>query len=339
LTLVFGSVIRSAGLTIEGDPIAVGAAQQQARAPEKQSPAAQARANRYGTRRSTARNSAPESAPGKPEAGAALEGNSLQLVKDKAGEAATASTEYAKTATQNLKRYGDELIEQLDEDLAPITNHLPEPAQNFLARGGWWVILAGCGVIILLWIRSLAHRLGGKVKKVRKKGKKKKRRNVGVESLKENLSWVGKGFTDQGPQQILVKGNAARLRLVILSMGNRTGGELNAEMSDQVLDWIKTGMAHIATYDQPGVRIWPDFYSADGFLSSLTNLVTIPEPPGMKSHWVLVGGRVKMGRVAINVGLALHCEEPNNLRMVKIRGEHWENALSIAPTPELARYR
>jgi hypothetical protein len=206
-----------------------------------------------------------------------------------------------------------------------------------LAKGGWWVILGGCAFIALLWVRSLLRRLGGGLRK--KPGRKKRRmKKVGFK-LKENLAWIGKGFTEEGPRQITVNGLPAHLRLVILSMGNRSSGELSEEMADRVLDWIKTDLAQVASYDQPGVRLWPPFYSADGFASNLANNVPIPEPPGVKSHWVLVAGRAKMGRVLINVGLAFYAEEANSLRLIKVRGERWLKVIGVTEAPALAGRR
>ena len=175
---------------------------------------------------------------------------------------------------------------------------------------------------------------------LRRRPKKKKGRKKGKgPRLKENLGWIGKGFTDEGPEQFTVKGIPARLRLIILSMGNRTTGELSEEMSDRVLDWIKPGSAQIAAFDQPAVRVWPPFYSPDGFASNVLANVPLPEPPGMKSQWVLVAGRVKMGRVVINVGMALSASEPNSLRLIKVRGENWLNVLGVTATASLARWR
>jgi hypothetical protein len=333
LSLVLGSVLQSAGLTLEGPPVAVTPPGQQAAAQAR--PAGGRMRQLRGQKRNVARGSGQgvEAAGQTPE-----EQNSLHLLEKKVESATGISTEYAKNAAGNLKDYADSQLEQLEEDLAPVTKRLPEPVQNFLARGGWWVVLGICAFIVLLWLRSILHRLGRGITKARRPKKKARTKDAGLR-LKENLGFIGTGFTEGGPQEFTVNGLPARLRLVVLSMANRTGGELSEEMADRVLDWIKTGFAQVASYDQPGVRVWPPFYSPDGFAAALAANIRIPEPAGMKSHWVQVAGRVKMGRVGINVGLLMYTPEPSNLRLIKVRGERWLNVLGVAQSPEFAGRR
>ncbi len=119
-----------------------------------------------------------------------------------------------------------------------------------------------------------------------------------------------------------VKRLPARLRLVILSLGTRHTGELTEDMADRVLDWIKPGLAAVASHESPAVRVWPPFYSAEGFATAVAANVPIHEPKGMKSHWVLAAGQVKMGRTIIYVGLAVYTEEASSLRMIRVKGEH-----------------
>jgi hypothetical protein len=154
--------------------------------------------------------------------------------------------------------------------------------------------------------------------------------------LREDLRFLGEGFTAGGPQRLVVKGLPARLRLIVLSMGNKSGGDLSEEMADRVLDEIKPGLAEIASYDNPAVRVWPAFYSSDGFATSLASNLVIPEPNGMKSHWVVMAGEVRMGRLLIHVGLALHAQRANNLRFVQVKGERWLNSLTVEKVPETA---
>jgi hypothetical protein len=343
VSLVLTSVLQSTGWTIQGEPVTTAANPQPP--PDERAAGGRVRENRAKNKTvaaapkqkgKTGKQAAQEPAAGtEPE----KETASLELVKKEASDAAETTSEYAKTAAKNLKDYGDSFLEHLEDDLAPVTKHLPESVQNFLAKGGWWGVIGVCAFIVVLWLRAIVHRFSRNFFKRRRPKKKKGRKKGSGPNLKENLGWIGKGFTDEGPEQFTVKGIPARLRLVILSMGNRTTGELSEEMSDRVLDWIKPGSAHIASFDQPAVRVWPPFYSFDGFASSLGANVPLPEPPGMKSQWVLVAGRVKMGRVTINVGMALSASEPNSLRLVKVRGENWLSVLGITETAALARAR
>ena len=330
LSLVLGSVLKSSGWTIEGEPNAIAAtAQQEAAKP----PAAGGRtkAGRQKTKAvAKGTKQGKEQPPQEAAAGEEKGQFSLELVKKKAEDAAESSGEYAKRRRQH-EDYADSILDQLDDDLGPVTRHLPEPSRSF------WPRVAGgragaCAIIVLLWVRAIVRRLSRNPPAQEKKRKMKK---VGFK-LKENLAWVGKGLPKKG-LQFTVKGLPAHMRLIILSMGNKSGGDLSE--ADRILDWIKEDSALVASYDQPGVRLWPPFYSQDGFTSNLASNVPIPEPTGRKSHWVLLAGRVKMGRAVINVGMALYTDEASSLRLVKVRGDHWLDVLGVVDTRTMAGSR
>jgi hypothetical protein len=255
--------------------------------------------------------------------------SSLQKVEHGAEE----SKDYLANVGANLKAYADSHLNDLKESLAPLTKHLPQPVQDFLEGGGWWVVLGVLGILALLWIRALVRKLRGVVRPLKRKKGKRRRRVPSPAPLRENLKLIGAGFTDVGPSRLVVKGLPARLRLVVMSMGTQGGGELSEDMADRVLDWIKDGLAEIAANDGPGVRVWPPFYSADGFATALQSNVPIPEPQGMKSHWVELAGAARMGRVVIHVGLLLYAEDVNNLRLIKVKNEQWLDSLAIERTP------
>ena len=99
---------------------------------------------------------------------------------------------------------------------------------------------------------------------------------------------------------------------MVLAPGSRNAGLLSEEMADRVLDWIKSGLAEVVSYDSPGVRLWPSFPSSDGFIRCLTANLPIPEPKGTKSHWVVVAGEVRISRSIVRVGLALYTDQVNN---------------------------
>jgi hypothetical protein len=126
---------------------------------------------------------------------------------------------------------------------------------------------------------------------------------------------------------------------VVLSSGTRNTGGLSEEMVDRVLDWIKPGLSEVTASDYPRVRLWPPYYSFNGFATSLATNVAIPEPPGEKSHWVVVAGQVQMGRAVIHVGLALYADDPNTLRNLKVQGEQWLSVLGVKETGEPVRAR
>jgi hypothetical protein len=253
---------------------------------------------------------------------------SLQVLPAPVEGAVTSVEESLEKAKDRLKEYADSQIEELKEGLGPITQHLPEPVNHFLDRGGWWWVLGVLGILALLWLRSLVGNMTRPIK--RKRTKTKPTRTA--PRLKEDLAWIGAGYTEDAPQYVTVKRMPARLRLVVLSLGSRHAGELSEDMADRVLDWIQPGLAAAAAYESPAVRVWPPFYSVDGFTRALASNLPIREPKGMKSHWVLVAGQVNMGQTIIHVGMALYTEKPNSLRLIQVQRERWEDVLDIKKT-------
>jgi hypothetical protein len=342
VALLFGVTLSSIGWTPPQQTVAQAPPQPQAKGGRKQRIArTTGRRPRPGA---TAKGKQPaevaKDAKGPGQAGdaAAGEPTSLQLIEREVGEAVKGSKEYLATAASNFKDYADPHLEEWKEMTAPYTRSLPESVQNFLDDQGWWWVLGFCTVVALLWVRSMWLRLRRAVRRSRKKGKKRRARVAKV-IQRENLTRISSGFTEEGPRRVVVKGMAARLRLVVLSMGSQGGGGLSEEMADRVLDWISSGLAEVASFDTPGVRVWPPFYSEDGFATALQAHVPIPEPKGMKSHWVELAGAVRMGRLVIHVGLVLYVEEPSNLRFMKVKRERWLDFLAIEKTQATAGTR
>jgi hypothetical protein len=335
VSLLLGSVLSSVGWSIAQQRMAQGPAPAEGKAENRKPPppprGTKARRTKGGSKGKTPAES--EQAP----AENASESSTLQMVQQQAESAAKESKEFLVNAGSNLKEFGDSQLEELKEITSPVTRHLPERVQTFLnEKDGWWWILGALALLSLLWLRAMVRKLiGGGAGSRKRKGKKKRTKSVRV-NLREDLALVGEGFTDPGPQRIVVKGMPARLRLVVLANGTAGRGALSEEMADRVLDWIKHGLAEVASSDSPGVRVWPPFYSAEGFATSLQSNIVIPEPKGTKSHWVVLAGDVRLGRSVLRVGLVLHGEEPNSLRYIKVSRERWADALAIEETPASA---
>jgi hypothetical protein len=288
---------------------------------------------------------APETAQAKPGPGEAAQpkatdsGATLQVIQRQTQEALEGSKDYLTNAGKNLKAYADSHLEELKEIARPVTQHLPEPVRSFLDQGGWWLVLGALAVLALLWLRSIVRKLRGDPGPPPKTKKGKKKRTWSPpDQLRENLAHIGPSVTEPGPTRIVVKGLPAELRLVVLSLGTKGDAGLSEEMADRVLDWIKRGLAEVASFNRPAVRVWPPFYSDDGFALSVQSHIRIPGPKGVKSRWVVLAGAVRMGQSVLHVALALYAEEENNLGFLRVKGERWLDCLALEKTPESARY-
>jgi hypothetical protein len=230
--------------------------------------------------------------------------------------------------------YGENLKAQLDPHLEEVKesarSYLPQSVQHWLDQGHrWWWLFGVLGVIALCWLLSVWRRLTGVFFKPKKKKKKKRRTKVTPVDLSEDISPLAMVYTELGEKQITIKGLPARLRLVVLAAASRDVGELHEEMADRLLDWIKPGLAEVAAYDVPRVRIWPPQYSLQGFGLIFAQNVAIPEPKGERSHWVLVSGLVTISKQPIHVGLAFYTDEPNSLRHVQVGNERWLDVIGV----------
>lgn len=314
LALVFGVALSTAGWAPQPPPVA------------QQSPA-QAR---------TARTKAPRGPRGKEAAGA--DASSLAMFQQEGEAALREPREYLSRAGTGLKAYADTLLEQITDEMEPATRYLPQPVRNWLDGGGWWVVFGIAAFLALLWLRSILLRLVRVLSKPRRKRKQRGWKKVAV-NLKENLRMIGDASTEEGDQRLVVNGLPARLRLVILAQGSSNAGELTPEMADRVLDWIKPGLAEVCSEDYPRVRVWPPFYSAGGFETAVAGNVAIPAEKGERSPWVVVTGQVRMGRALVRVALGLHTDEVNNLRHVKVKGDHWLDVLGVKGAKQPASVR
>jgi hypothetical protein len=241
-----------------------------------------------------------------------------------AGEKAAATVQ---DVLRNVKNYADSHLEDINEELAPVTKYLPQPVNDFLRGGGWWLVFGVIGIIALLWLRSIVRRIRGAVAAAVPTRKKKPRTKVIPINLKVRLAKIGEAVSEEGPTQIVVHGVPARLRLVVLSVGSRNAGALTEEMADRVLDWIKPGLAAVMLEDYPAVHVWPPFLSTSGFASAVNANVVFPKPSGTPTRWAVVVGQVRMGKAVVNVALGLRTEEPTSMRIIKVSGNQWLSVL------------
>jgi hypothetical protein len=235
----------------------------------------------------------------------------------------------AKEALDALRAELDPYLEPIKNEAQPVTRRLPETLRQFLDGGGWWLLFAGLALVTLAWVRSVFRRLLGAVFHPTGRKKAKRRTKDWASFLREDLSPLAVSYTEPGPRRLTVKGLPARLRLVVMAPSGKDVSELDEDMADRLLDWIKPGLGEVAAADYPKVRIWPRQYSGSGFPLAFHQHVPVPERKGQRSHWVLLAGAVLVGRQKIEVGLALYTDEPNKIRTITVRNEQWLDHLGI----------
>jgi hypothetical protein len=223
-------------------------------------------------------------------------------------------------------------IEPIKDDAAPYTQHLPPAVQEFLDDGGWWLVLLALIVVAGLWLRALWRRVRRILFPRRHRGR---RHPHDKESpLVIDLDLVGDAFMDPGPQQITVRGQPGRLRLVILAPSPSYVGELLPEMADSLLDWLHPGLAEILESDKPRQVVWPRHPSLDRFVQTFHKLVQIPEEKGRRTPWILISGSAHLGRQTVFVGLAVFLDKTDYKREIQVAREKWDQVIGLQKVTE-----
>jgi hypothetical protein len=263
---------------------------------------------------------------------ASAAGTDLKSALAAHGEAAESSQgQWRKQLHAFDERFGP-YIEPIKEACAPYTKYLPAAVQEFLDDGGWWLVLIVLAAATGFWLRALGRRLKRIVFPSRRRGKRGAR---GKESpLTIDLDLVGDAFTDPGPQQITVRGQPGRLRLVVLAPSPSYIGDLEPEMADSLLDWLHPGLGDILELDKPRRVVWPRHPSLDRFVQMFHKLVQIPEAKGRRSPWILISGSTRLGRQTVFLGLAVFLDKTSYQRTIQVAREKWDEVLGMQEVTE-----
>jgi hypothetical protein len=207
--------------------------------------------------------------------------------------------------------------------LAPVTRHLPPPAQDFLDSGGWLLVFAGLAALCVVWPRF--HRSPTR--------KRRRRPTPPSPSPRIDLSLVGGGVTARGPRQATVGGVPARLRLVVLVPADPAAGRLTADAAPGLLEAVRPGLAEVLGYDFPRVEVWPDIRPHETFRRAFEADVGVPDPSGRPSRWVVLLGTATAGGGPAHVGLALYTDRPTADRVVELPAGGWAGVVGLRDVP------
>jgi hypothetical protein len=232
-----------------------------------------------------------------------------------------------------LDKHLSPYLEPIKTASAPYTSHLPPVVQDFLDDGGWWLVLLALAVAVVFWLRALWRRLRRAISH-KSRHRHKQRSHDKDSPLVIDLDLVGDAFTDPGPQQITVRGQPGRLRLVILAPSPSYVGDLLPEMAENLLDWLQPGLGEILDADKPRQMVWPRHPSLDRFTQRFHQLVQIPEVKGRRSPWVLISGAAHLGRQSVFLGLCVFLDKTSYQREIQVSREKWNEVLGVQKVTE-----
>jgi hypothetical protein len=201
-----------------------------------------------------------------------------------------------------------------------LTDQLPQEGRDFLTNGGWYAVLGVAGLLLLLVLYLLVRAV---LPRSRPKAKAKD-----DSDLDEDLATYPALKHPPGAKRLTVEGVPVRVRLAVLApAGNDL--EVNPATTAKLLDRVVPGLGELATHDRARTRIWPAQLSYQGFANTFFRHVRRPGEEGEPSAWVLVAGRVKVGKQQVLVGLALYADEETTLDRRTLEPHEWPTTLRV----------
>jgi hypothetical protein len=187
-----------------------------------------------------------------------------------------------------------------------------------------WAVVAGVGLLLLLVLFLLVRALWRSFFRPSKKAEAWDR------DLDIDLDDCPLPTRPPGERRLTVYHHPARLRLVVLAPVGRTA-TVDATAVEKLLDRLVPGLGEVARTDRPRVRVWPPQVSHQGFTAAFHRHTPKAARRGEPSRWVLLAGRVQVGREQVMVGLGLWADEPNTIDRVNLGLHQWLDVLRLVP--------
>jgi hypothetical protein len=213
-------------------------------------------------------------------------------------------------------------MDSLRSVLESLTDWLPSPVRGWMPLEAWGVVFLTAGLAALL---ALGLALRGAVRGLFGRGGPPADWDRG---LREDLASCPVAAQPVGGPTLTVYHLPAVLRLVVLAP---TGADLGPEDRPMkaLLDGVVPGLGGLAARDKPRVRVWPAQVSHQGFVSAFHRCTPTGTPDGKPSRWVLVAGRVNVGRRPVLLGLGLWTEAPCTVGRVNLGPHQWLDVLRL----------
>ncbi len=194
---------------------------------------------------------------------------------------------------------------------------LPESLRAYALYILGGLICVGFVIGLLLLIAVLRFLFGGRAKK-----------EVKQKNLEEKLTEYPELKRASGDRQLRAEGVPVRLRLIVVAPAG-TASEIDVDELPDLLDQIVLGLGEIYKNDKPRVQVWPTQISYQGFGTHFHRNMLTGAEEGEMTRWVLVAGRVKVGKKQIMLGVALQSIKPNTLGRRTVDSHEWASILRV----------
>lgn len=198
-----------------------------------------------------------------------------------------------------------------------ITDMLPaglKPYATLIVAGSICFLL----VFVILILAGIARFLFG--------GRKSP--EVQQRSLEEDLSEYPELKSTSGDRQLRAEGVPVRLRLVVVAPAG-TASDVDLDELPELLDQLVPGLGEIYKHDKPRVVEWPTQVSYTGFGNHFHRNMLTGAEEGEPTRWVLIAGRVKVGKKQVMLGFALQSIKPNTIARRTVDSHEWASILRV----------
>lgn len=210
-------------------------------------------------------------------------------------------------------------MEELRERLAPLTEWIPEEHRDLVPVEVWWLIeltaLLAVLVAVGYTLRALLRRLA--------RALFPPRRPNWDQGLIEDLAAYP---AVNGPPLLCVQHTPAWLRLVVVAPLGKSLA-IDPRTVPNLLERAIPGLTAILVRDQPRALVWPGQLSEAGFINSFHRCTPTGRREGELTGWVVLAGRVLVGRESLLLGMVLWTRDPTTLARMNLEPRQWLDVL------------
>jgi hypothetical protein len=207
-------------------------------------------------------------------------------------------------------------MEPLRDALKPVLEWLPEEVRGLAPPEVWGLVLLTVALALLLVLILILRRLG--------RGLFRRRAEVidWEEGLREQLDDCPVPVRMPNSKLLLVHHLPARVRLVVVAPVGKDSSLAAADVP-HLLELAIPGLGDMLRQDEPRLRVWPGQLSTQGFAVLFQRCARKTEPEGAPSRWVLLAGKVLVGKQPVLLGLALWTDKPNTVGRMDVEARQW----------------
>jgi hypothetical protein len=194
---------------------------------------------------------------------------------------------------------------------------LPEGLREYALYLVGGAVCIGAVIVLMLLLAVVRFLFGGRGKKTKDDGK-----------LAENLADYPELKKTSGDRQLRAEGVPVRMRLVVMAPAG-TAWDLEMDEVPAILEKVIPGLGEIYKYDKPRIKIWPTQVSYQGFANHFHKNMKTGGEEGEQTRWVLVAGRIKVGKKQYMLGVALQSIKPNTIGRQIVDSHEWATILKV----------